>query len=184
MHATIFTQEEAFELVKDKVYRVADQFWMRCRPRLRRDDARASSHYWFSQCWHKYHERGPEEFTRLIGRYIWGGLTNDLRQKILHDNGTKCDIIGREAIARKAYRQRQTTLEAMQEISDELSDDAQTVMMLVLDTPSDVAKVIVGKGGQPRNFRSTIRDYLRGLGWSTLRVKESYAEMKRVLQER
>ena len=62
-----------------------------------------------------------------------------------------------------------------------LGNDAIMVMKLVLDTPAEMEQAIQTKGGKPRNYRSTIKGYLRGIGWTAARITESFAEIKAVL---
>lgn len=68
------------------------------------------------------------------------------------------------------------------EFLDSLSEDARVWAGLSLDTPAEIAAVAEAKGSTPRNFRSSIRDYLRGLGWTVARINESFAEVRAVLE--
>ncbi|MBU1067226.1 hypothetical protein KKE60_05535 [Patescibacteria group bacterium] len=62
-----------------------------------------------------------------------------------------------------------------------LSSDASYVVELLLDPPEDVEEIIMAKGGEPRNFRSTVRAYLVASGWSARRISEAFAEIKEAL---
>jgi hypothetical protein len=64
----------------------------------------------------------------------------------------------------------------------ELTPDACTVLQLTLHTPKELHATAEEKGGSPRNVRSTLRKYLRGLGWTTRRVTESFQEIKNALK--
>jgi DNA-directed RNA polymerase specialized sigma24 family protein len=64
---------------------------------------------------------------------------------------------------------------------DELSEDAQTVVKLALDTPHGLARCIEQKGGQPWNVRSVLREYLMAMEWSAERVTETFLEIRRAL---
>ena len=48
--------------------------------------------------------------------------------------------------------------------------------------PADLIQMAKTKGGQPRNFRSTIRDHLYDLGWTWDRVRESFQEIRQVVR--
>ena len=67
------------------------------------------------------------------------------------------------------------------DLLDELGEDARLVAGLVIDTPAAIAWIYERKGGQPRTLRSTIRDYLADLGWTTVRIAESFREVARAL---
>jgi hypothetical protein len=65
--------------------------------------------------------------------------------------------------------------------ADQLGDDARTVLALVLDAPPEVAQVAAAKGGEGRNIRSTIRQWLADAGWAADRINESFSEIARAL---
>lgn len=53
----------------------------------------------------------------------------------------------------------------------DLTDDARMLINLVISTPDDLKQVIEEKGGQPRNYRSSIKLYAWDhLGWEWDRV--------------
>ena len=64
----------------------------------------------------------------------------------------------------------------------ELSEDARAVVGLSLAPPPELASVAAGKGGSPRNFRSTLRQHLRAVGWAAERITETFDEIGTVLQ--
>jgi len=63
-----------------------------------------------------------------------------------------------------------------------LGEDARYVVELLLYPPEDVEAMIMDKGGEPRNFRSTVRAYLTSVGWTAERVGSVFAEIKRALR--
>lgn len=67
------------------------------------------------------------------------------------------------------------------EFAEELSEDARIVVSLVLDTPDEIARIVAGKGGHAKNFRSTVREHLSRLGWTYNRIVESFEEIRGVL---
>jgi RNA polymerase sigma factor (sigma-70 family) len=69
------------------------------------------------------------------------------------------------------------------ELLEELGDDARTVVKLVVETPAELAAVVQEKGDQPRNYRSSVRNYLAELGWTAVRVAESFNEIRHALSE-
>ena len=64
---------------------------------------------------------------------------------------------------------------------EDLSEDAATVLKLVLDAPTELADIAMGKGDSPCNWRSTVRNYLRQMGWPTGRITETFDEIKGAL---
>jgi hypothetical protein len=65
---------------------------------------------------------------------------------------------------------------------DELSEDARQVVSLVFDTPKGLVPIIQSKGNEPRNLRSVLRDYLKGIGWSAKQITDSFSEIERALR--
>ena len=71
-----------------------------------------------------------------------------------------------------------TTKFSFEDFTEEMSEDAKTVIRLAIDTPAELAEVAFGKGGDPRNWRSTIRDFLCSMGWSYERVSRTFEEVR------
>ncbi len=66
--------------------------------------------------------------------------------------------------------------------TDGMSDDARRAVALVLDPPEPIEEEAQAKGGSPRNYRSTVRAYLRGAEeWTVRRVNDAFAEIRRAL---
>lgn len=69
----------------------------------------------------------------------------------------------------------------LMEFAEGMSQDAMEVLKLVLESPAELASVAMGKGGNPRNWRSTVREFLYGMGWSGERISESFEEISGAL---
>lgn len=66
------------------------------------------------------------------------------------------------------------------EFLEDLTADARMVVDLVLhDSP--VSDAAAGKGGEIRNWQSSIREYLRGLGWSARKIGSVFSEVSAAL---
>ena len=71
----------------------------------------------------------------------------------------------------------------MQDMIEELTEDAALVVKLVVETPAELEQVYRAKGGEARNLRSSIRQYLIEMGWTAARIAESFVEVRRALGE-
>lgn len=69
----------------------------------------------------------------------------------------------------------------LSQFAEDMSEDAVMILKLVLDSPAELANIAIGKGGNPRNWRSSIRDWLESMGWSNERVAEGFEEIRGVL---
>lgn len=67
------------------------------------------------------------------------------------------------------------------DLLEELGEDARLVVSLTLETPPDLERVYQAKGAQPRNLRSSLRQYLAEMGWTAVRIAESFNEVRRAL---
>lgn len=61
------------------------------------------------------------------------------------------------------------------------TEDSKTILRLILQTPTELSELVSGKGGEPRNWRSSIREYLLACGWDWYRVSDTYKEIRAVL---
>jgi RNA polymerase sigma factor (sigma-70 family) len=67
------------------------------------------------------------------------------------------------------------------DLLEELGEDARMVVSLTLETPTELARIAEQKGGQPRNLRSSLRQHLAEMGWTAVRIAESFSEVRRAL---
>lgn len=64
---------------------------------------------------------------------------------------------------------------------EDLSDDAKLAIQLAINTPPELTEMVERRGGQLRNFRSCIKMYLDGMGWSRARIKRTFEEVRTAL---
>jgi hypothetical protein len=63
-----------------------------------------------------------------------------------------------------------------------MTEDAKTVIALVLDSPADLIAVAEGRGGHYYNWRAAVRVWLHeNKGWAWKRVGEAFDEVSEVL---
>lgn len=101
----------------------------------------------------------------------------DYSNECSYDDGT----FGSVSSAGEVEDYRCSTKFNFSDFTEEMSEDAKTVVKLVLETPAELTEVAMGKGGDPRNWRSTIRDFLCSIGWSYERVSKSFNEVRGTL---
>lgn len=107
--------------------------------------------------------------TRMRGRYK-DLIRNRVRKNINALDIYKIDIEGRKPAE-----------SFWESIYLELSNDAQFVVELLIYTPSNLQKIINFKGGTSQNITSTIRKYLREIGWTFHKIKKTFDEIKRAI---
>lgn len=60
----------------------------------------------------------------------------------------------------------------------ELSDDARTVVRLIVESPLGLLSIFKRQAKQPRDVRLLLRNYLNGSGWSHDRISAAYREIE------
>jgi DNA-directed RNA polymerase specialized sigma24 family protein len=63
------------------------------------------------------------------------------------------------------------------ELLEGMSEDAAVVVNLVFQSPAELAEAAAGKGNQPRNWRSSLRTYLKSMGWKETRITTIFNEI-------
>lgn len=105
---------------------------------------------------------------------IWRGLLSwsakESRQTQYYKNTVDVDVPDK------------TSNWSLSDFMEELTSDARIVAMLAIDTPKEIIDIVEAKGGEIRNIRSTIRQYLVTMGWGSKRITESFNEIRTCLR--
>ena len=59
-----------------------------------------------------------------------------------------------------------------------LSEDAAVVVDLTLCPPKELFDAAEKRGGEPRNYRACLRQYLKDLGWAAGRIRDAFDEIR------
>lgn len=118
------------------------------------------------------------KFSTYVAMGVWQDLLEENRRlaQRLNKTGTWLRGDSLENVAKKEQNQ-----SFVQDLLAELSEDAKTVVQLCLETPAELAQIMEDKGGQPRNIRSTVKQYLANMGWVASRISESFQEVSEIL---
>ncbi len=117
----------------------------------------------------------PCGFTTWLTNQVYWGLEDELRGRVR--TSKKFEPADPDQIQAKNRDWEPASL------LEELGSDARMVVELVIETPAEIDQIIRAKGGEARNVRSTIRDHLRGIGWTAARIAESFCEIRHALAE-
>ena len=120
---------------------------------------------------------GSSAFTSWVYSTVWyrcvdfvgSRLENQRRFQSVEDDTTIPDR------RRSSWR--------INDMLEELGEDARLVVKLTIETPAELARIADVKGGQARNLRSSLRQYLADMGWTAVRIAESFCEVQRALSE-
>lgn len=67
------------------------------------------------------------------------------------------------------------------EFIEGLSDEAKYIVQLVFSPPEDLDGMIDRKGGKALHYSSTIKEYLRGIGWSRASIRDAWMEVQDIV---
>ncbi len=143
------------------------------------DDMIGTANVQFVRC-HQLYCKNPERFTTsfttALVKWIWSGLidqhrTETHRGKMIYESLPHPNVV--PSVNPSVFD--------LENFMGHLSIDARLIISLIFDTPSELVAIAEGKGGQPRNIRSTIRQQMIDWGWTVARVRESFDEIRMVL---
>lgn len=69
----------------------------------------------------------------------------------------------------------------LSEFVEGLSDEAKYIVQLVFSPPEDLGKMIDRKGGKLLHYSSTIKSYLRDIGWSRAVIRDAWMEIQDIV---
>lgn len=118
-----------------------------------------------------------DTYATQIRRWVWYGMFDSMRLR-LERNRIAPMYPMTEAVDAPAPKPSDFNVE---DFMFELSEDGEEVARLVLYPPVVITTEAEGKGGTPRNYRSTVRAYLKLMGWDTDRINAAFAEIANVL---
>lgn len=114
------------------------------------------------------------DYLTEIRRHVWRGLFDSMRTRLDRERMAPCIPIDNN----DHDRYKEVSDFRAEDFVAELTADGAYVAELVLNPPVVIVRDAEAAGGTPCKYRTTIRAYLRLMGWSALRVNEAFAEIK------
>jgi hypothetical protein len=140
------------------------------------NELRGEAHAMFMLAYNRFEpDRFQASFSTYVRWVVWKGLLELQRRTMRH----KGKVSFTDADLDLHHASRDFNL---LEFLDDLSDDAATLVRLVLDTPRGLACIIEREGATPQVYKSVLKEYLSGLGWTGKRVTESFKEIRKALR--
>lgn len=66
-------------------------------------------------------------------------------------------------------------------LQDRVQEEYRDIISLILDMPRDLEKMVLKRGGKPRNLRSSLRTYLKNHGWTKKQICAGFDNIKQAL---
>lgn len=170
---------EAYELVRPLLYHQVSKF-KRCYPTTDHDElvgqaevAFVRGHWEFKSGKTNGGRTIKDPYATSIRRWIWFSMFDAMRARI-----TKADAT--EAIGERDFIANDPPPRF--DVADlGLEEDGVYVAELLLDPPRSLAIPAEKRGGSPRNYRSTLREWLSDRGWAASRISAAFAQIKNSL---
>lgn len=67
------------------------------------------------------------------------------------------------------------------ELTEGLSEAAKYIIQITFNPPEDLDGMIERKGGKMLHYSSTIKEYLRGAGWSRAAIRDAWMEVQELV---
>ena len=67
------------------------------------------------------------------------------------------------------------------EIVDEANEDAKLLINLIWEPPPEIIEANIKNGNHPCHMKMMLKTYLFKIGWTGARIKETFAEIERIL---
>ena len=163
---------ETYEDVRNMIYKIAHRY-STCN-QLPFEEVLSAANYVFMRAYtYKYKPKGkPATFsTRLYNSLNWE-LKDFLKKEIKHTGHLEVneEIVGSTNVDANYRIQLDTEI---------LSEDARSIVRLILDTPQDIAPLLRWeKVRSSRSYLAVLREHLHDMGWGTKRIQESFSELR------
>lgn len=137
------------------------------------DELKSRANVAFMQA-HRTHDASKGAFSTWLRFNLWHAFLDDIRGNC--NRNRRLEPASLELLPARDFSWRRFALE--------LSDDAQTVLRLIFDddAPRIIVKEADNRGGKPKDIRTTLRDYLSGMGWTAQQVSDAFREIKEALR--
>lgn len=120
-----------------------------------------------------------------FGSYLWTNIWRRLQDNYQYEQRRKMVPLDAKSASGTSYadlvEDRPHREFSLADFADGLSEDAMTVIKLIIETPEDLARMATEKGGTPRNWRSSVREWLASAGWGSEKIADSFDEISGIL---
>ena len=137
------------------------------------DDLNSEANLIFLDAYQNYDPQ-KGSFTNHIHFRIWHGLL----EKLVENSFLK--VKGTSEINELIPAPKENQLI---DLLDELSDDATTITKLLTDTPKDLQDIIIEERKEIKRGKAILFRYLRKVGWTHKRIKETFKEITEVVND-
>jgi len=166
------TAEEAYVSIQDLINKLC---WKHCKKTGDDfDDSLQSARLCFLKQYPKFDSEKASLCTWTYNTITWEYKSRN-RKKILNKKREGSQYNDDKDI-RSIH-----SISFMPDLIDELSEDALTIVSLILDSPSSLQSCIKGHGKSKACIR-VLRGYLLGMDWSRPRISKAFYQIKKAIR--
>lgn len=141
----------------------------------------------FMEAYNRYDPERGSSFRNWLCTWIWRRWIEQLRKEIWRSrpNGDyKTTCVNYVDMTECEYGSDVSQFH-LTEFLETISEDARTIVELVLDTHEELRRVMLSDDPNPsgRSARKGLRQYLDGLGWENGRISDTFREITEALYD-
>lgn len=123
------------------------------------------------------------QFSTLLVVTIWRRLchTFEIKDRERHRGGVSLDSETKNGPLSTTIAAKQPRRFSLDEFTEGFADDAKYVLNMILNAPSDFEMIVNSKGGEARNWRSSLKSHLYDIGWTATRIAETFQDIAAAL---
>lgn len=143
---------------------------------LRFDDLVGEAHVIFTKEYARFDPSKGAKLSSWLYSKIWWGLTSFMRKELRHHHLDNVDDIAEQSCAPNLF---------MAELRTSLSDEANSIVALILDTPRDFELLLcMNRANSRQRVLATLREHLDDAGWTDAEVDRYLCEIACVLTDK
>ena len=163
------TYNDVENLINEIVWRFCERYGGEFK------DYRAEANLLFILAYDCFDETKGALSTHLYFR-IWKGLLSFIRLKIKQRPSPKVDsdvLLQFEDWSWNPF--------SVVDLIDEANEDVRTLINLIWEPNEEIINTKMKTGQNPCHFRAVLKNYLRNIGWTQKRVRESFVEITKLI---
>lgn len=167
--------EDTYDDVRKLIYDIAHAFVRRYGGDF--NEYVSEGNFVYMKAYESWRPDGGANFTTYLWGCVWHALLDLQKRRIRRERFCPWSL---DQTGEDETRVNAATVPARQErvfSTEGFTTDAKIVIDLVLEAPAELLTMVTEKGGEIRNWRSSLREYLREMGWTANRIAESFKEI-------
>jgi len=131
---------------------------------------------------HSTHKKHKGQFSTWLRFCIWKSLLSHARRLYKQLPRMSLDLEEDEQNLLEALEEEKRPFSSL-ELMDGLQEDTKTLIRLIWNPTKELKEAKMKNGPSPCHMKAVLKKYLHDIGWSGKRIKESFEEISRIINE-